>query len=128
MSDEDSRRTGPASLSAFDVFAFFQVENLASYESCVRGPPGCGHRDHEIARARSENRDQGECEKKSGKRLIEPVELAREWGVRRLGEKLSIRTRGGHEKAVVADVFPAYDDDGGLLVALTPQRGPNGSS
>ena len=24
----------------------------------------------------------------------------------------------GHEKPVVADVFPAYDDDGGLLVAL----------
>ena len=52
-----------------------------------------------------------------------PVELAREWGVRRLGEKLSIRTRGGAEKRIVADVFPAYDDDGGLLVALTPQRG-----
>ena len=27
------------------------------------------------------------------------------------------------EKRVVADVFPAYDDDGGLLVALTPHRG-----
>ena len=52
-----------------------------------------------------------------------PVELAREWGVRRLGEQLSIRTRGGSEKRVIADVFPAYDDDGGLLVALTPQRG-----
>jgi len=52
-----------------------------------------------------------------------PVELAREWGVRRLGEKISIRTRAGSEKHVVADVFPAYDDDGGLLVALTPQRG-----
>ena len=52
-----------------------------------------------------------------------PVELAREWGVRRLGEQISIRTRAGSEKAVVADVFPAYDDDGGLLVALTPKRG-----
>jgi len=52
-----------------------------------------------------------------------PVELAREWGVRRLGEHLSIRTRAGSEKPVVADVFPAYDDDGGLLVALTPKRG-----
>ena len=52
-----------------------------------------------------------------------PVDLAREWGVRRLGEQLSIRTRSGHEKAVVADVFPAYDDDGGLLVAFTPRRG-----
>jgi len=52
-----------------------------------------------------------------------PVDLAREWGVRRLGEQLSIRTRAGVDKAVVADVFPAYDDDGGLLVALTPVRG-----
>jgi PAS domain-containing protein len=52
-----------------------------------------------------------------------PVELAREWGVRRLGEQLSIRTRAGNEKRVVADVFPAYDDDGGLLIALTPTRG-----
>jgi hypothetical protein len=51
-----------------------------------------------------------------------PVELAREWGVRRLGEHVSIQTRSGHEKPVVADVFPAYDDDGGLLVALTPRR------
>jgi hypothetical protein len=36
---------------------------------------------------------------------------------------LSITTRAGHAKGVIADVFPAYDDDGGLLVALTPQRG-----
>jgi PAS domain S-box-containing protein len=52
-----------------------------------------------------------------------PVELAREWGVRRLGEQISIRTRAGTQKPVVADVFPAYDSDGGLLVALTPKRG-----
>ena len=52
-----------------------------------------------------------------------PVDLAREWGVRRRGERLTIRTRGGHQKPVIADVFPAYDDDGGLLVALTPLRG-----
>ena len=50
-----------------------------------------------------------------------PVKLALEWGVRRLGEQLELRTRGGQVKRVVADVFPAYDDDGGLLVALTPQ-------
>lgn len=52
-----------------------------------------------------------------------PVELAREWGVRRLGEMLSIRTRAGSDKPVTADIFPAYDDDGGLLVGLTPRRG-----
>jgi PAS domain-containing protein len=47
-----------------------------------------------------------------------PVELSLEWGVRRLKERVTIRTRAGIEKGVVADVFPALDDDGGLLVAL----------
>jgi PAS domain-containing protein len=50
-----------------------------------------------------------------------PAKLALEWGVRRLGEELELRTRGGHLKAVKADFFPALDDDGGLLVALTPR-------
>jgi PAS domain S-box-containing protein len=50
-----------------------------------------------------------------------PAKLALEWGVRRLGEKLELRTRSGHPKPVTGDFFPAYDDDGGLLVALTPR-------
>jgi PAS domain-containing protein len=50
-----------------------------------------------------------------------PVELVREWGVRRLGERLSIRTRAGSDRPVTADFFPAYDEDGGILVALTPR-------
>lgn len=50
-----------------------------------------------------------------------PARLALEWGVRRLGERLGVRTRTGQHKSVVADFFPAYDEDGGLLVALTPQ-------
>ncbi len=50
-----------------------------------------------------------------------PAVLALEWGVRRLGEKLELRTRAGQQKAVTADFFPAYDEDGGLLVALTPR-------
>ena len=48
------------------------------------------------------------------------VETVREWGVRQLGKQLSVRTHAGLEKRVVADFFPAYDDDGGMLVALTP--------
>ena len=51
-----------------------------------------------------------------------PVDLALEWGVRRLGERLVLRTRGGQGKPVTADFFPAYDSDGGLLVALSPSR------
>jgi PAS domain-containing protein len=50
-----------------------------------------------------------------------PAAIALEWGVRRLGEKLQLQTRAGQTKAVTADFFPAYDDDGGLLVALTPR-------
>jgi PAS domain S-box-containing protein len=50
-----------------------------------------------------------------------PARLALEWGVRRLGEAIALRTRAGQEKPVVADFFPAYDEDGGLLVALAPR-------
>jgi PAS domain S-box-containing protein len=50
-----------------------------------------------------------------------PVALSLEWGVRRLGEQLEVRTRSGHQKPIVGDFFPAYDEDGGLLVGLTPR-------
>jgi PAS domain S-box-containing protein len=50
-----------------------------------------------------------------------PVKLALEWDVRRLGEELELRTRAGIRKPVKADFFPAYDADGGLLVALAPR-------
>jgi PAS domain S-box-containing protein len=50
-----------------------------------------------------------------------PAQLALEWGVRRLDEQLELRTRAGHRKAVTGDFFPAYDEDGGLLVALRPR-------
>jgi PAS domain S-box-containing protein len=49
-----------------------------------------------------------------------PVGVALEWGVRRLGEHAKVTTRAGLHKPVVADLFPALDDDGGLLVALSP--------
>jgi PAS domain-containing protein len=48
-----------------------------------------------------------------------PAKLSLEWGVRRLDELIELRTRSGHRKAIKADFFPAYDDDGGMLVALT---------
>ena len=49
-----------------------------------------------------------------------PVAIALEWGVRRLDQELELRTRSGRTKQVKADLFPALDDDGGLLVALSP--------
>jgi PAS domain S-box-containing protein len=50
-----------------------------------------------------------------------PVALALEWGVRRLGEQCELTAATGTTKHVTADIFPAYDEDGGLLVALTPR-------
>ncbi len=50
-----------------------------------------------------------------------PARTALEWGVRRFGEQLELRTRSGSTRAVTADFFPAYDGDGGLLVALAPR-------
>jgi PAS domain-containing protein len=50
-----------------------------------------------------------------------PARLALEWGVRRMGEKLELRTHAGVRKRVTVDFFPAYDSDGGLLVSLAPR-------
>jgi PAS domain-containing protein len=50
-----------------------------------------------------------------------PAATVLEWGVRRMGEQLELRTRSGTQKRIKADFFPAYDSDGGLLVALTPR-------
>jgi hypothetical protein len=50
-----------------------------------------------------------------------PAEVAVEWGVRQLDRTLELTTRSGVAKEVRADFFPAYDEDGGLLVALAPR-------
>jgi PAS domain S-box-containing protein len=50
-----------------------------------------------------------------------PVALSLEWGVRRLAEQCELTAASGLRKPVTADIFPAYDDDGGLLVAFTPR-------
>ena len=49
-----------------------------------------------------------------------PIGVALEWGVRRLGERVGLKTRSGLQKRAVVDLFPGLDEDGGLLVALTP--------
>jgi hypothetical protein len=51
----------------------------------------------------------------------DPATLAVEWGVRQLGQPLEITMRSGTVRKVTADFFPAYDEDGGLLVALSPR-------
>ena len=50
----------------------------------------------------------------------DPIETSLEWGVRVLGRKVGVNAEGDLSTSAVADVFPAYDGDGGLLVVLTP--------
>ncbi len=45
-----------------------------------------------------------------------------EWGVRKLGRPASIEADGDLPARVIADIFPAYDDDGGVLLVLTPEK------
>ena len=45
-----------------------------------------------------------------------------EWGVRALGKAAMLRTEADLPARATADLFPAYDDDGGLLLVLTPSR------
>ena len=52
----------------------------------------------------------------------DPVTTALEWGVRQFGKDVQVGAKGHHASAAKAkaDVLPAYDEDGGLLLVLTP--------
>ena len=43
-----------------------------------------------------------------------------EWGVRQLGKPVEVNAEGDIPARAKADLFPAYDDDGGMLLVLTP--------
>jgi PAS domain S-box-containing protein len=48
------------------------------------------------------------------------VATALEWGVRVRQKPVQVHAEGDLPAQATADLFPAYDDDGGLLVVLTP--------
>ena len=52
----------------------------------------------------------------------DPVSTALEWGVRQLAKPVQVHAEGDIPASALADLFPAYDEDGGLLVILTPQK------
>jgi PAS domain-containing protein len=55
---------------------------------------------------------------------VDHVRTALEWEVRVQGKAAELRANGAAATRAVADIFPAYDDDeGGLLVVLTPANG-----
>jgi PAS domain-containing protein len=50
------------------------------------------------------------------------VGIALEWGVRVLGKHVTVNAEGDLPARATADLFPAYDNDGGLLLILTPEK------
>jgi hypothetical protein len=65
--------------------------------------------------------DGGEAADTDGDGTTDPIETTLEWGVRSLGKRVSVHAEGDLPAEAIADLFPAYDDDGGLLLVLTPQ-------
>ena len=53
------------------------------------------------------------------------IGTALEWGVRVLDKPVTVHAEGDRPEPAKADIFPAYDDDGGLLLVLTPQLAGN---
>jgi len=68
-----------------------------------------------------EEGDGGETADVDGDGATDPIETTLEWGVRSLGKRVEVRAEGDLPASAVADIFPAYDDDGGLLIVLTPE-------
>lgn len=52
----------------------------------------------------------------------DPVGTVLEWGVRALAKPVEVNAEGDLPARATADLFPAYDDDGGLLLVLTPEK------
>jgi hypothetical protein len=52
----------------------------------------------------------------------QPVATVLEWGVRALGKPVRVSGDRDVVASAKADMFPAYDEDGGLLLVLTPDK------
>jgi PAS domain-containing protein len=52
----------------------------------------------------------------------DPVGTVLEWGVRKLKQPVAVHAEGDLPAQATADLFPAYDDDGGMLLVLTPDK------
>jgi PAS domain-containing protein len=52
----------------------------------------------------------------------DPLHTVLEWGVRALNKPVEVNAEGDLPARATADLFPAYDDDGGLLLVLTPAK------
>ena len=96
--------------------AFFACDQKGNVIACGRGSfELTGLKDEQVV-----GRPVGEVLGLQFEDERDPVETALEWGVRQLDKPVEVHAEGDLPARAKADVFPAYDDDGGLLLVLTP--------
>ena len=86
---------------------------------------GCGRGSFELTGLRDESTVGRPVKEVLGLKFAEgddPIDTSLEWGVRVLGRSVRVEAEGDLPAEATADVFPAYDEDGGLLLVLTPKR------
>jgi PAS domain-containing protein len=98
--------------------AFFVCDRAGRVIACGRGSRELTG----VSEERAIGRPVGEVLGLSFDGQPNPLELVLEWGVRQLGKPVTTQPEGNDRLQAVADIFPAYDDDGGFLLVLTPAK------
>lgn len=97
--------------------AFFTADKQGRIIDCGRGSFELTGLKDESVIGRQMNQVLG-LEFEDGEDYLERV---LEWGVRVLDKKVGLHAEGDLPTEANADIFPAYDEDGGLLLVLTPK-------
>lgn len=89
-------------------------------EEGAKVPAGGGSGEAEAGGEDESTSDAGDGDPEGHGPTGDPIETTLEWGVRSLGKPVEVNAEGDLPARATADLFPAYDDDGGLLLVLTP--------
>jgi len=102
--------------------AFFVCDNEARVIGCGKGSFELTGLNEEAAVGRPVREVLGLNFAGAEEGAEDPIGTSIEWGVRVLGKDVRVEAEGDLPAEATADLFPAYDDDGGLLLVLTPKR------
>jgi hypothetical protein len=111
----------------FELLDDYYPDPNAAFFICDREARviGCGRGSFELTGLRDEATLGRPVKEVLGLRFADgddPIDTSLEWGVRVMGKPVHVEAEGDLPAEATADVFPAYDDDGGLLLVLTPKR------
>jgi hypothetical protein len=111
----------------FELLDDYYPDPNAAFFICDREARviGCGRGSFELTGLRDEATLGRPVKEVLGLHFAEgddPIDTSLEWGVRVMGKQVRVEAEGDLPADATADVFPAYDDDGGLLLVLTPKR------